>query len=225
MSEAEQRSSAQPQAGTPQAGTPDPAKARKNRILLILLLASFVIPFVVGDLAYKKGWYQGGKTNHGTLIDPPAAFASLQARESGRTLDASFAKESWWLLYVLPANCEAACRNRLFQMRQLPKGLGREGDRVHPLLVLTAAPSAETEALLQKEFSGFRRIDADAASVDAALQRVLPGASQAGELFLMDPMGWLMLRYAPEANEKASIIQGDDIFKDLQKLLKASRIG
>ena len=91
-----------------------PAQVKKNRLLLLLLLATFVVPFVVGDLAYKLGWYQGGKTNNGQLIDPPAAFAGFKARgQDGTAVTADFVKANWWLLYVMPEQCGQACRNRL----------------------------------------------------------------------------------------------------------------
>jgi cytochrome oxidase Cu insertion factor (SCO1/SenC/PrrC family) len=208
------------------AGTVNPEVARKNRRLLLILLATFVIPFVIGDFAYKQGWYKGGQTNKGQLIQPPVAFAGFKAVDaSGKTLDASFAKGKWWLLYVVPADCGIACRNRLFQMRQVPRALGKEAERVRQLLVTTSPLSAETEALIAREFPEFVRIQAQATSVDAALASAASAASQAGQLYLMDPMGWLMLDYAPEPDEKASVIKAEDILKDLQKLLKNSRIG
>lgn len=203
-----------------------PAQLRKNRRLLLILLASFVVPFLIGDLAYRLGWYQGGQTNKGRLIDPPVAFASLAARDmAGRPLDATFAGESWWLLYVMPAECDAACRNRLFQMRQVDKALGKESERLRQVLVLTGPVAPETEALLQKEFAGFVRIQGEAAGLDKSFAAVVPAASRAGQLYVMDPMGWIMLSYAPEADEKTSVEKAEDVLQDIRKLLKASRIG
>lgn len=203
-----------------------PSQLKKNRLLLLLILASFVLPFVVGDMAYKLGWYQGGQTNHGQLIDPPVAFADFQAHlADGSAAGRGFVRPNWWLVYVVPEHCDAACRNRLFQMRQVRKALGREAERVQPLLVVTSALSAETENLLEKEFPGIVRVQADAARVNRALERLMPEASSAGNLFIMDPMGWLMLTYGPEADEETSVIKAEDILNDLKKLLKASRIG
>lgn len=208
---------------------PAPANStvvRRNRILLLVLAASFIVPFLVGDLAYRMGWYEGGRTNKGRLIDPPVAFASLATRDAGgRALDAAFLDKHWWLLYVLPAECEAACRNRLFQMRQVRKALGKEAERLRQVVVVTHALAPATEALLQQEFPGFLRVRGDAARVDAAFAAVLPAASRAGELYIMDPMGWLMLAYPPEADEKRSVEKAEDVLMDLRKLLKASRIG
>ena len=203
-----------------------PEVVRKNRHMLLLVLASFIIPFLIGDLAYRLGWYKGGQVNKGQLIDPPVGFVEFQARDgAGKRLDSSFAGKNWWLLYVIPADCDAACRNRLFQMRQVDKALGKETERLSQVLVVTAPLSASTEELLMKEFAGFIRIGADEASVDAALQRATPHASQDGQLYIMDPMGWIMLAYAPQKDEKASVLKAEEILKDLRKLLKASRIG
>lgn len=203
-----------------------PEIVRKNRRMLLLVLASFIIPFLVGDLAYRLGWYKGGQVNKGQLIDPPASFTELHARDgAGKGLGSSFAGKTWWLLYVIPADCGMACRNRLFQMRQVDKALGKESERLSQVLVVTAPLSASTEELLEKEFAGFIRIGADASSVDVALMRATPKASQDGQLYIMDPMGWIMLAYAPQKDEKASVVKAEEILKDLRKLLKASRIG
>jgi cytochrome oxidase Cu insertion factor (SCO1/SenC/PrrC family) len=203
-----------------------PSQQKKNRLLLLLILASFVLPFVAGDLAYKFGWYQGGKTNHGQLIDPPVAFSGFAARHlTGEMVTPAFVRPHWWLLYVVPADCEQSCRNRLFQMRQVRKALGRESDRVRPLLVTTTELSVEVRQLLNQEFADFDRLQADAGRINAAMAAVMPEAASNGNLFIMDPMGWIMLTYAPEPDEKSSVIKAEDILNDMKKLLKASRIG
>lgn len=203
-----------------------PAQLKKNRMLLLLIMASFVLPFVIGDMAYKLGWYKGGQTNNGQLIDPPAAFADFRARQpGGEAVDGAFVRSNWWLVYVMPTRCEAACRNRLFQMRQVKKALGREAGRVRPLLVMTSPAAPDVDALLRAEFPEVARVDADSSQVNSALARVTEGATEAGNLFIMDPMGWIMMSYLPEADEKESVIKAEDILNDLKKLLKASRIG
>lgn len=203
-----------------------PSQLKKNRLLLLLILASFVLPFVAGDLAYKFGWYKGGKTNQGQLIDPPVAFSGFQAAMlTGEPVTADYVRGSWWLLYVIPEHCEAACHNRLFQMRQVRKALGKESDRVRPLLVVTAPLPADVQSLLAQEFPDFVLLRANPGSIDSVMARVMPEAAAKGNLFIMDPMGWIMLTYAPEADEKSSVIKAEDILNDLKKLLKASRIG
>lgn len=203
-----------------------PQVARKNRRLLLILAASFIVPFLVGDLAYHFGWYQGGQTNHGRLINPPLALASLGLHDpAGKPVTAGFTGRHWWLLYALPANCDATCVNRLYQMRQVRRALGKEGDRVRQVVVVTTSLQPVTEALLKKEFPEFVRVTGEAPALDAALRTATPAGTAAGELYVMDPMGWIMLAFAPEPDEKRSIVKAEDILLDLQKLLKASLIG
>ena len=203
-----------------------PSQLKKNRWMLLILLASFVLPFVVGDFAYRFGWYQGGKTNHGQLINPPAAFSGFHAsQKAGEPVTTSFVQANWWLLYVMPADCTSACRNRLFQMRQVRKALGKEFERVRTLLVTTSALSSDVVMLLQNEFPDFVQVQADTANVNTAMSQVMPNAADAGNLFIMDTMGWIMLMYAPEPDEASSVVKAEDILNDLKKLLKASRIG
>ncbi|HET8731586.1 MAG TPA: SCO family protein [Moraxellaceae bacterium] len=203
-----------------------PDVARKNRRLLLILAASFIVPFLVGDLAYHFGWYQGGQTNHGRLINPPLALTSLGLHDpAGKAIAAGFTERHWWLLYVMPTNCDTACRNRLYQMRQVRRALGKEGERVRQVLVVTAPLTSGTEALLQKEFADFVRVTGEAPALDVALKTVTTAGAAAGELYVMDPMGWIMLAYSPEQDEKRSVVKAEDVLKDLQKLLKASQIG
>lgn len=203
-----------------------PELARKNRRLLILLLLSFVLPFVVGHFAYVHGWFKGGQTNKGELLAPPADFLKLGLRnDAGVALTPAFLDRKWWLVYVLPADCQQACRNSLYQMRQVRLASGREADRIKLLLVQPQVADAATEALLAKEFADMARVRGDAAALDAGLAGAGAGASQAGRSYIMDPLGILMLSYPPEADEKTSVIKSDNMLDDLKKLLKASQIG
>lgn len=204
-----------------------PEQAQKNRLVIFCLVLAFVVPFVLGHLAYFHGWYAGGKTtNKGELIAPPIAFTSLGLKQvDGQLLDRKFLDRKWSLLYVLPADCQQACRNSLFQMRQVRKAAGRDSERIRLLVIQTQAPDAATEALLQKEFAEVARVSGEAAVIDHAFVAVDVSASRAGRVYAMDPMGMIMLRYAPQVDEKTSIIKAQDILTDLQKMLKDSQIG
>ena len=50
-------------------------------------------------------------------------------------------------------------------------------------------------------------------------------ATAEGHLYIMDPMGQIMLRYPTYADPKESILKGRGVLKDLQKLFKVSHIG
>jgi len=213
--------------GASPANTLNPAQVRRNRRVLLFLLLSFVLPFVAGHLAYFQGWFRGmPTTNKGQLLSPPAAFADLHLQGlDGRPLAQSFLDHHWWLVYVLPARCDAACHNRFYQMRQVRRAAGADSDRVNLLVVQTQPPEAATVSLLQGQFPDLRRAAAQAADINTALAASGAGAAGAGRLYVMDPLGYIMLSYAPEADEKASIVKAQDVLDDLKNLLKASQIG
>jgi len=207
--------------------TIDPAQVRRNRIVLCLLLLSFVLPFVVGHLAYFDGWFKGTPTtNKGELLSPPAAFADLHLQGlDGKPLSAAFLDHHWWLLYVLPAQCDTACHNRLYQMRQVRRANGQEADRVKLVLVQPQQPDIATVGLLSQQFPDIVRVNGSAPAINQALAAATASAAGAGRLYIMDPMGYIMLSYAPEADEKTSIVKAQDVLDDLKNLLKASQIG
>jgi cytochrome oxidase Cu insertion factor (SCO1/SenC/PrrC family) len=204
----------------------DAARTLKGRIVLILLLASFVLPFFIGSLAYKHGWYQGGKTNRGELINPPIAFSTLAVKNAeGGLLPVAATKDKWWLVYIMPAQCDSACHNRLFEMRQVVIAMGKNAERVRQVVIHTTTASAETDALMKAQFPDFLNVHADTPVLDTILAGVDKKATEAGKLYIMDPQGWIMLSFPPEANEKESVLKAENVLQDLKKLLGASRIG
>ena len=50
-------------------------------------------------------------------------------------------------------------------------------------------------------------------------------SSQVGYIYLVDTMGAVFMYYPTYADEQESILKGRDMLKDLQKVLKLSKIG
>lgn len=90
----------------------------RNRLVVVALLASFVLPFWLGALAYQRGWFVGGQTNKGELITPPARLADTPR------------PARWQLVHVAPAACDAACQLARDTLHRLHATLGRDRERV-----------------------------------------------------------------------------------------------
>jgi hypothetical protein len=205
----------------------DAVRQRKGRLMMLAIVAVFVAPFFVLPLLMSPA--KLGKTNKGTLIDPPVAFASLQSADLDHHRLELPPRKKWALLYFWPAVCEGGCveaRNHaLLALRQVSVALGRDSDRVQSLVLLTTEPSAELSTLLQKDFKSLVPLFAAQDAVDNAFAQALPGkASEAGDIYLMSPDGYIFIYYAPEADEKRSLVRADDLLSDLKKSLKGSRI-
>lgn len=111
----------------------------RRRGVILGLVASFLLPFVFGTLAYERGWFRGGATNHGELIQPPLALSALArppVLEPGQ-------RGRWLLIQVDGRDCDATCAQGHATLHRLQAGLGRERERV---AVLTLAADATLAA-------------------------------------------------------------------------------
>lgn len=187
-------------------------RRRSARWVLLAMLASVVLPLWLGQVAYERGWFAGGQTNKGELLTPPLALTTWVPGEAAST--SSGLASRWWITYVVPADCDAACRNSWEALPRMQAGLGRYRDRVGVLLISGAGSAAVLDAL--RRDPQVRVMHSELAAADLAAS---------GRWHIMDPMGWIMLRYVPPADPHAAVLAAQDLLDDLQKLLKVSRIG
>lgn len=173
----------------------------KNRTLGLLLLA-FIAPVVIAKLVLSLHWYHGGATNYGELISPETSYASLGM--------ANPVPKEWQLLYLLPAQCDEACRERLYILRQSHTALGPDQHRVAPLILVN--PDSDLTALSDFNFN-----------TQQASQSLKQWLDQQ-QLIIVDPLGSLVLRYPQVQGKAAHLAQGKAMITDLRKLLKLSRV-
>lgn len=187
------------------------------RIKLILLFSIFAAPFVLAYTAYHF-WTPKSFVNRGTLLQPvqlladepvqldalPAAAWSKQEKLNGK----------WILLLPESLPCAAGCEERLVGLRQVHAAMGKHQPRIQrAVFALTGSP----DPAFQSRAPDVVWLQGD--KVRSKLQAASdPGTSPAHHIFLVDPLGNLFMRYPVNADLK-------DLVKDLERLLKASRIG
>jgi hypothetical protein len=81
---------------------------------------------------------------------------------------------------------------------------------------MTVPDAKEEGAALATEFEGMQVALSDAAGDVRLLDLLGTRAAGLDRLYILDPMGNLMMRYAPDAPAK-------DTLKDMERLLKASK--
>ena len=151
-------------------------------------------PIVGGWALYLLDWTPGGAGNYGELVAPRPL--------SGAPFDALRGK--WVLVTPDAAACDAYCERKLYFMRQVRRAQGKNMERVERLWAITDAGAPRAELLSAIEGT-----------------RVVPfkdAAFSADHIYVIDPLGNLMMRYPREPDPSRMI-------KDLQRLLKVSRIG
>ncbi len=190
-----------------------PRSVRTARLKLAAILAVCAAPVIASYLTYYVIRPEG-RTNYGTLIEPQRPVGAVAGvTPDGRPFALSSLAGKWMLVVVAGAECDSACAQRLFLIRQVRLTTGRDRDRIERVVLTTGgalapALAAEHEGLHQV------RIAAAAAEVLPATETTTP----ASHIYIVDPLGNLMMRFPadPDPNRMK---------KDLAKLLRASRIG
>ncbi len=198
---------------TPEASAAARSKGRRVMWIVIALCAA---PMIFSYLTYYVIKPQG-RTNYGDLIDPrafPIPELGLTGLD-GKPASLDQFKGKWILLQVNDAQCQKPCMDKLYYMRQLRLTQGKEMERVERVWLITDKEPLETVLMRQYEGTHFLRTDAKKLS---AWLPVDDGTVAADHLYMIDPLGNLMIRFPKDADP-------NKIKKDLSKLLKASRIG
>jgi hypothetical protein len=189
----------------------DSPRARRGlRAPLVWLGIAFIAPLGCAFwLYYGSGWRPAGHTNHGQLIEP------VRALPVAGVPGAQALKGKWSLLVVATGPCASTCQGSLVTARQTWLSLGKLTERVQR--VLLAGPGCCDADYLMREHEGLLRLDASAPEA-AALLGTFPAEHQGQMIFIVDPLGNLMMRYDSQANPKG-------LRQDLQRLLDLSHIG
>lgn len=189
----------------------------KNRLFLVFIIALFAVPLLVAWLLVGH-WQPAATRNHGELLNPVRPLMQFAATEvDGAELDSRYLHGRWTLVYPAGSDCGQDCRTSLYDMRQVRLALGKDIDRLQTLLLLPQAPSAELSAWLAQEHTQTTQAIAAAPTTDFFVQ-AFPDAAIGDGLYLLDPLGNLVLRYRADVDPR-------DILKDIKHLLKLSKIG
>jgi hypothetical protein len=193
---------------------------RQRRVLIGLALLFFAPLGLAFYLYYGHGtWRPGGRVNTGELVVPARPLPPLALPlMDGATTAPNFLKGKWTLLVVDSGPCASGCRNRLYDTRQVRLALDRNMNRVQRVFIADA--SCCDAQFLHEQHPDLIAIRAGAA--DTPLRALLPMSGSAGtqapRVYLIDPLGNLMMSYADDVKSKG-------ILEDLKRLLRLSSIG
>jgi len=195
----------------------DPVKARRSgRWKLFAVLLVCAAPMILSYLTYYV-IKPGGRNNYGTLIDPRTrpipAMASTTLDGRPEKLEQYAGK--WIMLKVGGGACPKACEDQLFAMRQWRLMQGKNMDRIERVWLVTDDQPLDTMTI--RKYDGMHLLRAPAASVGAWLPAE-QGTQPSDHIYLIDPLGNLMMRFPPNPDVRK-------VYKDIAKLLKASAIG
>ncbi|MBP0627305.1 MULTISPECIES: cytochrome c oxidase subunit I [unclassified Cupriavidus] len=196
------------------------ARTRRGRLQMLMLLLVCASPVIASYFTYYVIKPRGGATNYGALVDPQRPMPPVRVTdEQGNAVPLEQYRGKWLLVTADPSACDEACAKKLFTIRQIRAGQGQDRERIVPVWLITDDGKVDERlrAAYNEPYAGVRflRIDRQVA------QQWLPaeaGKRAEDTIFLVDPLGNLMMRFPQDPDPKK-------LSGDLKKLLKVSRIG
>lgn len=193
----------------------------KGRKVFLLMLTFFVVPIIVVIIMFQLNWKPNG-ASAGELIKPARLLTTspLQSDKQMVVTDAVF-KEKWSLVYLVD-DCLQTCMQKLSDMRQLHVSLYKDIPRTQRILIT----NMENTADISKLFPDMTIINKPNDGVaNLAQQFVVNSTAEANDnvmqqnnLYLIDPLGHLMMRYQPN-------VPLAEVRKDVARLLRYSWAG
>jgi cytochrome oxidase Cu insertion factor (SCO1/SenC/PrrC family) len=185
-----------------------------------LLLASFFfVPLALSFLLYYGGlWRPQSTTNKGDLITPARPLPAVALTLADGTQSApSVLQGKWTWAYVGDGRCDERCRIALADTRQARLLLSEKINRVQRIFFATG-DCCDME-FLKREHPGLivARFDNPELAAPFVLDPKVP-PEEAGRIYLIDPLGNLMMSYASGAPSMGML-------DDVKKLLNLSHIG
>jgi hypothetical protein len=173
-----------------QPNNPDAARAarNRNRWMLLGVVAVFVVPMLAAFALNFIGWEPKGTKAYGSLINPPRQVEGVQITlAGGEKLVWRNPQWQWTLLAVPGANCAQQCRDALADLVRMRATLGRNAERLRLVYLGPSLPPDVLSALAPLQPGG------DDTNAFADLRAK---GDDTLALALVDPGGFLMMRYA-----------------------------
>jgi hypothetical protein len=212
---------------------PAPGQGRLTLLLIagipviVILAATWMWYFVANGQLDLVGAL--GTANNGELLRPPrqATAAGWQSADGAPFDPLQRPAARWTLVVPQPSGaCDALCEQRLFETRQIHMALGKEMGRVERMLVTPAddielvVGALSDDRPLPGSFGAYLESEQRGLTVWHSAPSAFGGlfaelADEPASWYLMDPAGWIMMRYDPSIGYK-------DVISDLKFLIKNS---
>lgn len=188
------------------------SKVTKARIFLVVIIILFTAPFL-------SSWYLVFFTDfkkndlglqNGELIIPVIEVGPIKVVSIGET-NQEILIGKWTISGFAEGECDKKCQELLYKIRQLRLALGKNLDKVGRLIF----SNHESILNFDAEFKG-QKVVIDSSELERVnlLFSGIPDFDQ-NDIFLIDPYGFVMMRYKRDTEPRK-------IIKDIERLIKHS---
>ena len=184
---------------------------KTNRRTLILLLVLLCAPVIASYLLYF--WeVRPASINYGELLKVKPMVGTGLNQLDNTIFRIRQLRGKWVLLTVDSGKCDEQCQKKLYYMRQVRLVQNKEMNRVERVWLIDDGEAPDPKILNEYKNSWF--IGAKDSEILGSIPAEL---SQHDHIYLIDPMGNLMMRF-PKNPDPAKMV------KDLKRLLQVSQM-
>ena len=198
-----------------EAGEQDAHRTRLGRWKMIFVLLICAAPVLASYFTYYV-LRPESRSVYGELIEPQREWPAIQAVDlQGRAIDLQSLKGQWLLVTVGSGTCPVNCERNLYFQRQLREVLGKDKDRLDRVWLINDQAAVSPALLPALQQAQVLRLPAQ---VLAQWLPLSPAHAPEDHLYVVDPMGHLMMRF-PAHMDVASAAKAK---RDLERLMRAS---
>jgi len=153
-----------------------------------------------------------GTVNYGELLELKRIEGDATNLEDNTIFRVKQLKGMWTLLIIESGNCSQPCQDKLYLMRQIRLATHVDKDRVERVWLINDNVIPDSD--LVDQYEGTRLVLAEHKDI---LSEFPYTESQQDHIYVIDPMGNLMMRYPKNPDPKKTL-------NDLKRLLKLSHM-
>ncbi|WP_090570341.1 hypothetical protein [Nitrosomonas sp. Nm33] len=184
--------------------------ARKNRIKFLLMALVMLSPVIASYFFHVLEIRPEGTVNYGELLEVKPLTGQALNIENNTIFRARNMHGKWSLITIDSGQCDEYCQKKLYQMRQVRLVQNTEKDRIERIWLINDHYVPDQD--IKNEYEGTVLLSAKDSDLLNEFPTVL---SQRNHIYVVDPMGNLMMRFPKDADPTK-------ISKDVKLLLKLS---
>jgi len=168
----------------------------KTKSFFSVFIAMAIVPLVLAFMVLKFGWFTSGATAKGQFVETEISLNLMDTTD----------KPIWFLVFQPNNNdCDKTCEELLYGLNQTYTALGKLQKRVNAIVLNESIELANYPLLKPHQ------------AINDALEE--------NYIYLVDPFGKVVLKYAGSPVRENTIKTSKDILSDVKKLLNYARVG
>ncbi len=193
---------------------------QKNKRAILIIFGLSIIPFCFAWYLSNNPDLVAKGTSNGELVVPVITTerAEMVGFDEFSTKNIKELVGHWLLVNVIPnQDCNALCVDAIHKTKQLRLMLNKDLTRVRRMVLLFKESDPELAKSWWQDDTRLLHIK-PTQSLITKLEKIRKGTVVEGMLFLIDPLGNIMMQYEAEFDPY-------EVKRDLKKLLRISQIG